>query len=108
MNESLLGFGLQILYAIGAFALGTAWNRSKDLTARQKAMENGTRAMLKMELCRIHRESVSSGHIGYNDEAIAEEIYNAYHSLGGNGQGTKMIDDIRRLHLSNAGKEQEV
>ncbi len=54
MDDTLLNFGLQIAYALGAFVLGRVWTRSKDLTARQRAMENGTRATLKIELCRIH------------------------------------------------------
>ena len=62
-------------------------------------MESGTRAMLKMELCRIHKDSTAAGAITYDDEAIAEEIYTAYHSLGGNGQGTKMMADIRKLAM---------
>lgn len=99
MDSTVLGFVLQITYAVGAFILGTAWNKSRSLSIRQKAMESGTRAMLKMELCRIHKESTTAGCIAYDDEAIAEEIYNAYHSLGGNGQGTKMMADIRKLAM---------
>ncbi len=99
MDSTLLGFILQVTYAVGAFVLGTAWNKSRSLSLRQKAMESGTRAMLKMELCRIHKESTAQGCIAYDDEAIAEEIYTAYHSLGGNGQGTKMMADIRKLAM---------
>ncbi len=39
MDANLVGFFLQVAYALGAFALGRVWTRSKDLTARQKAME---------------------------------------------------------------------
>ena len=99
MDSTVLGFSLQVAYAVGAFVLGTVWNKSRNLSIRQKAMESGTRAMLKMELCRIHKDSTAAGAITYDDEAIAEEIYTAYHSLGGNGQGTKMMADIRKLAM---------
>ncbi len=105
MDANLMGFFLQVAYALGAFALGRVWSKSKDLTARQKAMESGTRAMLKMELCRIHKEATQKGYISYADEAIAEEIYTAYHSLGGNGQGTKMMKDIQKITMKEEENE---
>ncbi len=99
MDSTVLGFSLQVAYAVGAFVLGTAWNKSRSLSDRQKAMESGTRAMLKMELSRIHKDSTMAGAITYDDEALAEEIYTAYHTLGGNGQGTKMMADIRKMAM---------
>ena len=99
MNSEFWALGLQIVYSVGSFVLGYFWTKSRALSARQAAMEDGTRALLKMELCRIHRESIQQGTLSYDNESIAEEIYAAYHSLGGNGQGTTMINDIRKLMM---------
>lgn len=99
MDATLISFGLQVSYSVGAFVLGYFWNKSRELSARQLAMERGTRALLKTELCRIHRESTTRGGLSYDDESLAEEIYSAYHSLGGNGQGTTMINDIRKMMM---------
>ena len=99
MDSALVSFYLQIVYAVGALIFGYAWNKQRGLSARHKGMENGTRALLKMELCRIHRESTSNGFITYDDASIAEEIYAAYHVLGGNGSGTHMMTDIRKMRM---------
>ena len=53
--------------------------------------------LLKIELRRIHEKGQSEHKISYADEASAEEIYGTYHALGGNGQGTSMVQDIRKL-----------
>ncbi len=101
MDSTVLGFILQVTYAVGAFTLGHFWNKSHELSARQLAMEKGTRALLKTELCRIHRESTTRGGLPYDEESLAEELYSAYHALGGNGQGTTMINDIREMMKGN-------
>lgn len=99
MESEIISFGLQILYTIGGGILGYFWNRNKNLEARNMALEQGMRATLKIELRRLHEAAVKRGYIDYNDEAVAEEIYQAYHALGGNGQGTKMIGDIRKFSM---------
>jgi hypothetical protein len=97
MDGILHGFIIQALLTAASFAVGYLWNKSKALSDRQQAIEKGTRALLKIELRKVHRESKSRGFITYEDESIAEEVYEAYHQLGGNGQGTAMLKDLRDL-----------
>lgn len=93
------------VYSAGAFVFGYAWNKSRSLSRRQKGVEQGTRILLKMNLIRIHRASSKQGCITYDDAALAEEIYDAYHALGGNGSGTHMLADIKKMRmLGNDGK----
>nr|DAG49954.1 MAG TPA: minor structural protein [Bacteriophage sp.] len=84
-------------YAVLSFAVGYLLNKSRSLTTRRKALENGVKVLLKIELRRAHEESTHRGKITYDDEALAEEIYLAYHALHGNGQGTAMLADLRKL-----------
>ena len=69
------------------------------ISQKQTAMEDGMRMMLKIELRRIYSHAIKQGYISYEDEQFAEDIYNRYHALGGNGQGTKMIADIKALEM---------
>lgn len=108
MSDTLITLLCQIfLMLVGALA-GRAFDRLKKaedkrdaleamVAKRQEAMENGLRMILKIELRRIHTEAMQRGTISYEDEAFAEEIYQRYHDLGGNGQATAMMEDIRGL-----------
>ena len=68
-------------------------------TKRQEAIEDGVRMILKIELRRIYAAALTNEYISYEDEKFAEEIYEKYHALGGNGQGTLMIAALRKVKL---------
>lgn len=105
MDSALFSFILQVVYSVGAFVFEYAWNKSRSLSRWQEGIEHGTRILLKMNLIRIHRVSSKKGCITYDDAALAEEIYDAYHALGGNGSGTHMLADIKKMRMvGNDGK----
>ncbi len=91
---SLLSQGF---YAVLSFAVGYLLNKERGNKAKREKTERGIRAILKIELRRIHEKGQSEHKLSYADEASAEEIYSTYHALGGNGQGTTMINDIRKM-----------
>jgi len=84
-------------YAILSFAVGYLLNKERGSKKKRESTERGIRALLKIELRRIHEKGQSEHKISYADEASAEEIYSTYHALGGNGQGTSMVQDIRKF-----------
>lgn len=84
-------------YAILSFAVGYLLNKERGNRAKREKTECGIRAILKIELRRIHEKGQSEHKLSYANEASAEEIYSTYHALGGNGQGTTMIQDIRKM-----------
>ena len=87
----------QGIYGIIVFVLGYMWNKSRSLASIQKNMENGIGLLLKDKLRQYHERAMNRGSITYEEEATAEEIYKVYHALGLNGQGTAMINDLRKL-----------
>nr|DAF24684.1 MAG TPA: minor structural protein [Caudoviricetes sp.]DAV75687.1 MAG TPA: minor structural protein [Caudoviricetes sp.] len=84
-------------YAILSFAVGYLLNKERGNKAKREKTECGIRALLKTELRRIHERGQTEHKLSYADEASAEEIYATYHALGGNGQGTTMINEIRKM-----------
>ena len=62
--------------------------------ARDRAMETGLRTLLRAELLEIHAKYVP---LGYIPVAVMEEADRVYHSLGGNGTGTKIYEEIKAL-----------
>lgn len=99
MEKEIISFLLDILPTIGGVVIGYLWNKARGLSQKQKAMEKSIRAILKIELRRIYAYGTERGYLSYEDEQIAEEIYETYHALGGNGQGTTMIEAIRKMEL---------
>ena len=65
--------------------------------ARAQAMETGLRTLLRAELLEIHAEYVPLGYIPVAAMEETDRVYKAYHSLGGNGAGTKLYEEIKAL-----------
>lgn len=84
-------------YAVLSFFIGYLFNKERGNKKKRENTECGIRALLKIELRRIHERGEAEHKLSYADEASAEEIYATYHALGGNGQGTTMINDIRKM-----------
>ncbi len=85
------------IYGLGTFFIGFLWQKSRDNTQRNAALEKGVEAILLLELRRIHERGAQQQWLSYADKASAEHIYSSYHGLGGNGQGTTILNDIRKL-----------
>ena len=64
---------------------------------RDRAVEAGLRTLLRAELLEIHARYVPLGSIPLASMEEVERIYQAYHSLGGNGTGTKIYEEIKAL-----------
>lgn len=100
MQDTIISLALQGVYAVLAFIVGYLWNKSKGLAEKQQSIEKGMRVLLKVQLKKIHHDATFRGYLTYEEQALGEEIYSAYHGLGGNGQGTVMIKAIRGMKLA--------
>lgn len=67
------------------------------------ANSEGTKALLWDRLHSIYVDRVLNGDetITKDEYDIALSVYTAYHNLGGNGVGTKMIEAIKKLTISD-------
>ncbi len=87
----------EAIYGLGTFFIGYFWQKSQDNARRYTALEKGVKAILLLELRRIHERGARQKWLSYADKASAEHIYSSYHGLRGNGQGTAILNDIRKL-----------
>lgn len=62
-----------------------------------KAFSQGIRALLWQELNNIHKYATKQQGLTPDERHNLENIYNAYHTLGGNGTGTKIYNEIEDL-----------
>lgn len=71
-----------------------------DVDKLAEKLDNLNAAVVELAYLRIrerHENAVRHGWLHPNERRVLERLYAAYHSIGGNGTGTEMIEDIRRL-----------
>lgn len=71
-----------------------------DVNKIVEKLDNLNAAVVELAYLRIrerHERAVRHGWLHPNEKHVLERLYAAYHSIGGNGTGTEMIEDIRRL-----------
>lgn len=84
-----------ILTAIMGYIVWLLKNQKKDRDANSK----GTMLLLRVQLIEYHDKYMSIGEIPSYAYENFNEMYDAYHEMGGNGMVTKMKEEIEELHL---------
>lgn len=96
-------FLLQTYTIILPIALGyIVWllqQQKKD----KNANEIGTMLLLRVQLIEYHTKYMRLGEIPSYAYQNFEEMYEAYHDLGGNGMVKKMYEEIKELHIKSGG-----
>lgn len=69
----------------------------------KNANERGTMLLLRVQLIEYHSKYMKQGEIPSYAYQNFEEMYEAYHDLGGNGMVKKMYEEIKTLHLNKNG-----
>lgn len=76
-----------------------------ELRKRQEIIEGGMKALLFDKIARLHAETVEQGlPVSTDVKTRAENAYQAYAALGGNGVGKHYRDELIEAH---AGEPQE-
>ena len=81
------------------FILGYIVWLLKEQTKERSANSKGTMLLLRGQLKQYHKEYMQRGWITSEELADYLEMYEAYHSLGGNGVATKWKEDIEKLEV---------
>lgn len=98
-------FLLQTYLIVLPIFLGyVVWLLQQQKKARD-ANGKGTMLLLRVQLIEYHDKYMEIGEIPSYAYDNFVEMYDAYHSLGGNGMVTKMYAEIQELHLKNGGKK---
>lgn len=84
-----------VLTAVLGYVVWLLKEQKKDRDANGK----GTMLLLRVQLIEYHDKYMKLGEIPSYAYDNFVEMYEAYHSLGGNGMITKMYHEIQSLHL---------
>lgn len=71
-----------------------------DLSTLADKLDALNNAVIELAYLRIrerHETAMRHGWVHPNEKHVLERLYAAYHSIGGNGVGTQMIEEIRNL-----------
>lgn len=109
MNEVLMQTYLIALPIMLTSVLGYVVWLLKEQKKDRDANSKGTMLLLRVQLIEYHDKYVALGEIPSYAYDNFVEMYEAYHSLGGNGMITKMHNEIQSLHLQtkNGGNSHE-
>ena len=75
-------------------------NEQIDLSTLADKLDGLNNAVIELAYLRIrerHETAMRHGWMHPNEKHVLERLYAAYHSIGGNGTGTQMIEEIRNL-----------
>ena len=103
MKEILMQTYTIALPVVLGYIVWLLQNQKKDRDANTK----GTMLLLRVQLIEYHDKYMKLGEIPSYAYENFEEMYEAYHKLGGNGMITKMKEEIEELHLGRGGKRNE-
>lgn len=100
---------LQFTYEELVAALGSIWALYKALCyiadrynigqkrKESKLLKQANMNMMK-EIIRLeHKDFMRQGWVDSDELEHIERVYELYHELGGNGSGTRMMEDLRKL-----------
>lgn len=89
-----------ILTALMGYIVWLLKKQKRDRDANSK----GTMLLLRVQLVEYHDKYMRLGEIPSYAYENFNEMYDAYHKLGGNGMVTKMKQEIEELHLKKKGQ----
>lgn len=101
MNEFLMQTYVIVLPIVLTAFLGYVVWLLKEQRKDRDANGKGTMLLLRVQLIEYHDKYMNLGEIPSYAYDNFVEMYDAYHSLGGNGMITKMYHEIQELHLKH-------
>lgn len=87
--------------------LGYVTYNLKEQKKDRNANSRGTMLLLKVQLIEYHEKYMYLGEIPSYAYQNFDEMYQAYHDLGGNGMVTKMYEEIQELHIKQKNSMEE-
>lgn len=107
MPDWIIKYWVNWLFGIicGGFIALFAFMKNKF--AKQKALENGMKALLHDKLFQESKIYIERGWVSFEELDNLSYVYNAYHELHGNSTGTTAFEEVSKLPKTNKGEEND-
>ena len=103
MLDWLAKYWLEVLFGAVLTGIGIVQKRlskrMKDEKARNQAIENGVRDMLRLTILDNYERCKAAGVISVSRKDAIDSAYNSYHALGGNGTITQVHQEIMAMPI---------
>lgn len=103
MLEWLTKYWLEVLFGAVLTGIGIVQKRlskrMKDEKARNQAIENGVRDMLRLTILDNYERCKQAGVISVARKDAVDSAYQSYHALGGNGTITQVHQEIMAMPI---------
>lgn len=86
-----------IVSSIVAAVMAALTAAVKHVWTRQKAQDEGVKALLHDRIYSEYNECLKKGYATVDDIENLEHLYKPYHALGGNGTGTELFERIKKM-----------
>ena len=95
--DFIVKYWVQVAFDVICSGMGTLAGAFLLWRKKQKALEHGVQALLRSQIIQTCEHYLDAGDIPLYGLENIENMYSAYHTLGGNGAVTKMVGDTREL-----------
>ena len=103
MLEFIMKYWLECVFGLivtGLTAGVTRINKKlKEERARNQAIENGVRDILRMQILDTYERCKASGKISVSRKDAIDSAYKSYHALGGNGTITQVHNELMEMPI---------
>ena len=99
MKEFIIEYWLEALFGLAITGLTFCINELKKKLKEQEAVKEGMVALLHDRLFQSGMYYLDKGEISVSELQNFDDLYNAYHRLGGNGTGTEIYERVHDLEL---------
>jgi hypothetical protein len=104
MWEFVVKYWLEFVFGIIVAGLSAGYarltKRLKAERAKNQAIENGLRDILRIQILDSYEKCVSAGNvITVSRKDAIDSAYNSYHALGGNGTITQVHEEIMHMRI---------
>ena len=79
----------------------TAENNRRAEDEKRDAISRGAMLLLRVQLIEYHEKWMQRGYVTKHGIENFIEMYNTYHSLGGNGMMTHLLEEVSELPIRN-------
>lgn len=93
----IVKYWVQALFGGLIAAVGALYRLLLAERKKRSALEAGVRAMLRNDIIKLADKYLDAGEIPLYALETINGMYDAYHTLGGNGTITKLVEEVRRL-----------
>ncbi len=101
MHEFIVKYWVEALFGLVLAFLGWLYRklakRVKETRVKQTAIEEGMQALLRDRIIQAYNHYTDKGFCPIYGMENVESLYNAYHTLGGNGAITNIYNKLKQL-----------